>query len=66
VLAAWHAPVDDERNVAWASAGSIALDPYSVGVCQNLTGDEPPERIRTAFTAEGYPAAPGDEARVRS
>jgi hypothetical protein len=54
VLAAWHDPVEDERNVAWACAGSIALDPVSDGINLNLTGDEPPERIQTAFTADGY------------
>jgi hypothetical protein len=54
VLAAWHDPVDSERNVAWADAGSIALDRFSVGINLNVTGDEPPERIRTAFTVDGY------------
>ena len=54
VLAAWDDAVDSERNVAWACAGSIALDPFSVGVCLNLTGDEHPDRIQTAFAADGY------------
>jgi hypothetical protein len=54
LLAAWHDRADSERNVAWACAGSIALDPFSVGVCLNLTGDEPPERIETAFAADAY------------
>ena len=54
VLAAWHDPVDSERNEAWACAGSIALDPFSVGINVNLTGDEAPERIQTAFSADGY------------
>jgi hypothetical protein len=54
VLAAWHDPLDSERNVAWACAGSIALDPFSVGINLNLTGDEPRERIQTAFAADGY------------
>lgn len=36
-----------------ACAGSIALDPFSVGINLNLTGDEPPERIQTAFAADG-------------
>jgi hypothetical protein len=54
VLGAWHDAVDSERNIAWTCAGSIALDPFSVGVCLNLTGDESPERIQTAFAADGY------------
>jgi hypothetical protein len=54
VLAAWHDLLDSERHVAWARGGSIALDPFSVGIDLNLTGDGPPERIQTAFTADGY------------
>jgi hypothetical protein len=30
------------------------LTPFSVGIDLNLTGDGPPERIQTAFTADGY------------
>jgi hypothetical protein len=40
--------------VAWARTGSIALERFSVGIDLNLTGDEPPERSQTAFTAAGY------------
>ena len=40
--------------MAWAGADSSALDPFSVGINLNLTGDEPPERIQTAFAADGY------------
>ena len=40
--------------MAWAGADSSALDPFSVGINLNLTRDEPPERIQTAFAADGY------------
>jgi FAD/FMN-containing dehydrogenase len=54
VLAAWDDPADVERHVAWAQAGAIALDPFTAGVCLNLTGEEPVERIATAFDNQGY------------
>jgi Berberine and berberine like len=43
-------------NGTWrgAHAGSIALDRFTAGVCLNLTGEEPAERIATAFGNENY------------
>lgn len=54
LLAAWDDPADTERNIAWADAGAIALDPLTAGICLNLTGHEPAERIATAFDNESY------------
>lgn len=54
VLAGWDDRAETERNVAWAQAGAIALEPFSAGVCLNLTGEEPAERIATAFGEENY------------
>jgi FAD/FMN-containing dehydrogenase len=54
VLAAWDQPAEGERHVAWARAGSIALEPFSSGACLNLTGRESAERIRGAFTPGSY------------
>lgn len=54
VLAAWDDPTAAERHVAWARAGSIALQPFSVGPCLNLSGQEPAERISAAFGPENH------------
>jgi FAD/FMN-containing dehydrogenase len=54
VLAAWDPAADAEPHVAWAQAGSIALDPFTLGACLNLTGEEPAERIATAFGDGNY------------
>jgi FAD/FMN-containing dehydrogenase len=54
ILAAWDDSADAERHLAWAQAGAIALDPYTAGVCLNLTGQETAERIATAFGDGNY------------
>src|SRR5262249_62047400 len=55
LLAAWEDVADGERHAAWAHAGAIALDPFTAGVCLNLTGREGADGIAAAFDAESYP-----------
>jgi SAM-dependent methyltransferase len=54
VLAAWDDPAETEQNTTWAHTGSIALDPFAVGICLNLTGEESTDRIETAFGNQNF------------
>src|SRR5262249_26164557 len=54
LLAAWEDVADGGRRAAWAHAGAIALDPFTAGVCLNLTRPEGADGIAAAFDAESY------------
>ena len=49
-VSVWHAPDEDERNIAWARQFWSAMHPHSTGgVYVNNLGDEGDDRVRAAY-----------------
>jgi len=56
ILAKWDDPaIDASPHIAWADAFFEAMRPFSTGGAYvNFLGNEGPERIRAAYTADGF------------
>jgi hypothetical protein len=54
-LACWEDPADDEVNIAWVSAFSEAMRPFTTGgVYLNFEQDEGDEHVRRGYTPQTY------------